>query len=103
MEGPQKKYSIIDLFRSANIRKNTLLLILIWMGISIGYDGHVKNIKNTGWNLFLTFTIAGATECPADILLFVTLDAGGRRFMGLITLVFSGLFSYASVVAPLGM
>jgi hypothetical protein len=35
-------YSLLDLFKTPRLRKITILLILIWMCISLVFDGHVR-------------------------------------------------------------
>ncbi|OWR51600.1 Ectonucleotide pyrophosphatase/phosphodiesterase family member 4 [Danaus plexippus plexippus] len=69
-----KSYSVLDIFKTPRLRKNALLLIVIWMAISLVFDGHVRNVGSLGLDIFLTFTIATATEFPADTFLTVVLD-----------------------------
>lgn len=68
-EAANSSYSVIDLFKTPRLRKITLLFIVIWMAISLAFDGHVRNVGALGLDVFITFTIAAATEMPADILL----------------------------------
>ncbi|XP_057336890.1 organic cation transporter protein-like [Microplitis mediator] len=93
MEETDKTYSAIDLFRSPRLRKIVLLLIIIWMAISLVFDGHVRNVDNLGLNVFITFTIASATEMPADTLLTLLLDRWGRRWLAFGSMAVSGIFS----------
>jgi hypothetical protein len=67
-------YSILDLFKTPRLRRTTLFLIVIWMLISLVFDGHVRNVGALGLNVFLTFTIASFTEFPADTFLTFVLD-----------------------------
>lgn len=102
-EDADKNYSVLDLFRSPHLRKMTILLILIWMAISLVFDGHVRNVGSLGLDLFLTFTVASATEFPADTFLTLVLDRWGRRWLSFFTMVFSGLFSLAAAAVPSGI
>ncbi|KAK0164203.1 hypothetical protein PV328_002858 [Microctonus aethiopoides] len=88
-----KIYTAIDLFRTPQLRKVTILLTVIWMIISLVFDGHVRNIDNLGLNIFITFTIASAMELPADICLTLVLDRWGRRWVAFGTMVIAGFFS----------
>lgn len=107
-----KSYSVLDLFKTPRLRNITLLLILIWMMISLVFDGHVRNVNNLGLDVFVTFTIAAATELPADTLLTLVLDRWGRRWLACGSLVISGIFSvwactvsdhiYAATLAIMG-
>ncbi|KAI5732557.1 hypothetical protein M8J76_001680 [Diaphorina citri] len=95
-EKDQKRYSVLDLFKTARLRNVTCLLIIIWMALSLLFDGHVRQVENLGTNFFITFSLASATEFPADTLLTFTLDTWGRRWYACITMVLSGVFSLMS-------
>lgn len=92
-ESVNSKHSVIDLFKTPRLRNITILMIVIWMAISLVFDGHVRNVGSLGLNVFVTFTVAAATELPADILLTFTLDRWGRRWLAFGTMVLSGIFS----------
>ncbi|CAK9820774.1 Organic cation transporter protein [Anthophora plagiata] len=99
-EEADKTYSVLDLFRTPRLRNITILFIIIWMAISLVFDGHVRNVHNLGLDVFVTFTIAAATELPADTFLTAVLDRWGRRWLACGSLVISGIFSiWASVVS----
>ncbi|XP_011499844.1 PREDICTED: organic cation transporter protein [Ceratosolen solmsi marchali] len=99
-EEVDKSYSVIDLFRSPRLRKITILLVLIWMAISLVFDGHVRNVDNLRLDVFVTFTVAAATELPADTFLTLVLDRWGRRWLACGSMVISGIFSvWASLVS----
>ncbi|XP_054258921.1 organic cation transporter protein isoform X2 [Macrosteles quadrilineatus] len=97
------KYSVLDLFRSPRLRNMTVLLILIWMAISLVFDGHVRNVGALGLDVFLTFTLASATELPADTLLTLVLDRWGRRWLACGSMVLSGIFSLLATAVPTGV
>jgi MFS transporter, OCT family, solute carrier family 22 (organic cation transporter), member 13 len=101
-EASNSNYSILDLFRTPRLRKITLLLIGIWMAISLVFDGHVRNVGSLGLDLFFTFTVAAATELPADTFLTLTLDRWGRRWLAFGTMVSSGVFSLLACLVPVG-
>lgn len=92
-ESSFQNYSVLDLFKTPRLRRTTLLLIVIWMAISLVFDGHIRNVGNLGMNIFITFTIGAATEFPADTLLTLSLDRLGRRWLACGSLVLSGIFS----------
>nr|CAD7402788.1 unnamed protein product [Timema cristinae] len=101
-EETDKMYSVLDLFKSPRLRNITLLLIVIWMAISLCFDGHVRNVGSLGLDVFLTFTIASATELPADTFLTMVLDRWGRRWLACGSLVLSGVFSLLATAVPPG-
>lgn len=101
-EAEHSNYSILDLFKTPRLRNITLLLIVIWMLISLVFDGHIRNVGALGLDVFVTFTVAAATECPADIILTLTLDRWGRRWLAFGTMVLSGVFSIIATAFPIG-
>nr|CAD7402790.1 unnamed protein product [Timema cristinae] len=95
-----KGYSVIDLFRTSSLRNKTILLIVIWMTISLCYDGHVRNVDNIGLNVFLTFTVGSATEFPAAIIPIFLLDRWGRRWMTFSSMILGGVFCFIAAFVP---
>lgn len=73
------------------------------MAISLVFDGHVRNVESLGLNVFLTFTIASATEMPADTFLTFVLDRWGRRWLACGSMVLSGVFSLLATTVPTGL
>lgn len=102
-DASNNSYSILDLFKTPRLRQTTILFILIWMAISLAFDGHVRNAGALGLDVFVTFTIAAATEMPADVLLTFSLDYVGRRWYAFGSMVLSGIFSLLSTVFPVGI
>ncbi|XP_065361705.1 organic cation transporter protein-like [Calliphora vicina] len=102
-ENKNNSYSILDLFKTPRLRRTTILLIIIWMAISLVFDGHVRNVGSLGLDIFFTFTVACFTEFPADTLLTVTLDRFGRRWLACGSMVLSGVFSLLATIAPVGV
>ncbi|XP_019866879.2 organic cation transporter protein [Aethina tumida] len=98
-----KNYTVLDLFKTPRLRKITIILILLWMAISLVFDGHVRNVGTLGLDIFLTFTIASATEFPADTFLTMVLDVWGRRWLACGSMVISGIFSLLATAVPLGI
>lgn len=102
-EEMEKSYTVFDLFKTPRLRKITLVLIVMWMAISLVFDGHVRNVGTLGLDIFLTFTIASATEFPADTFLTLVLDVWGRRWLACGSMIVSGIFSLLATTVPLGV
>ncbi|KAM7358921.1 organic cation transporter protein-like [Cochliomyia hominivorax] len=102
-ENKNNSYSILDLFKTPRLRRTTILLLIIWMAVSLVFDGHVRNVGSLGLDIFFTFTVACFTEFPADTLLTVTLDRFGRRWLACGSMVLSGVFSLLATIAPVGV
>ncbi|XP_052749076.1 carcinine transporter-like [Galleria mellonella] len=98
-----QNYSFVDLFKSPRLRRHSILLLFIWMSTAMVFDGHVRNVGSLGLDMFLTFTIATATEFPADVLLILTLDSAGRRWVAFGSMVTSGVFSLLATTVPIGI
>jgi hypothetical protein len=55
------------------------------------FDGHIRNIVNLDYNIYITFTISAALELPADLLSIVAFDTLGRRWSSVTSLLLSGI------------
>ncbi|XP_017878090.2 organic cation transporter protein [Ceratina calcarata] len=95
-------HSIKDLFRTKRLRKTTLLLIAVWGVIQMSYDGHIRCLDTLGMDVFITFTLASATELPSEILITYTLDVVGRRWLLFTAVTLSGLLSLGAACFPMG-
>ena len=54
----------------------------------------MRNTENIGSNFFVTFTLAGAVELPADFITMFFMEVVGRRHSVVWTLIASGLASF---------
>lgn len=72
------------------------------MVITVAYDGHMRNTEHIGSNMFITFTIAGFVELPADFLTMLAVERVGRRHTTVWTLIVSGLACFAIAAIPEG-
>ncbi|XP_063372187.1 carcinine transporter-like [Cydia amplana] len=102
-EQETKNYSALDLFKTPRLRKHSVLLVLIWCTTAMVFDGHVRNVGSLGLDMFLTFTVATATEFPADVLLISILDILGRRWLAFGSMVISGIFSFLATTVAQGI
>lgn len=102
-ESANKNYTFFDLFRMPQLRNNTIILIAIWMIIALVFDGHARNVDSLGLNFFLTFSLATATEFPADVLLVLTIDRWGRRFTSATALFLGGILNLSATIVPFGV
>ncbi|KAL6470503.1 hypothetical protein MHYP_G00216220 [Metynnis hypsauchen] len=79
MPAHMKKYSMIDIIKSSNIRCTTFMCLLLWMAINIGYFGLSLNTSNLLGNPFLNCFLSAVTEVPAYIVATLLLKSCPRR------------------------
>lgn len=104
MEASSKEpqQTVLDLLRTPRLRRNTILLTLLWVLVAVVYDGHARNTANLGLSVFLTFSVASVTELPADLVLVFFLDRWGRRILAFGSLLGASVFSLATLAVPNG-
>jgi len=84
-------YTYMDLFRNPNMRKITILAIILWMLISLVFDTTVRNISNLDFDFYVSFMVATSLELPADLCSIVGLNWLGRRWSSSISLFCCGV------------
>ncbi|XP_034033879.1 solute carrier family 22 member 4 [Thalassophryne amazonica] len=76
---PARKYSMLDVLKSKNIRCITLMCLLLWMAINIGYFGLSLNTSNLSGNPFMNCFLSAVSEVPAYIVSTCLLKRCHRR------------------------
>ncbi|XP_029318681.1 solute carrier family 22 member 2-like [Cottoperca gobio] len=78
-EGDSTSASLVDLFRTPNMRKHTLILMFNWFTSAVVYQGLIMRVGIAGGNVYIDFFIAGLVEFPAAFLILFTIERIGRR------------------------
>uniref|UniRef100_A0A8C2ZT86 Solute carrier family 22 member 5 n=1 Tax=Cyclopterus lumpus TaxID=8103 RepID=A0A8C2ZT86_CYCLU len=65
---PSRTYSMLDVLRSKNIRCITLMCLVLWMAINVGYFGLSLNTSNLSGDPFMNCFLSAASEVPAYIV-----------------------------------
>ncbi|XP_032995949.1 solute carrier family 22 member 5 [Lacerta agilis] len=76
----QRSYSILDLVRTQNIRCITIMSVILWMVISIGYFGLSLDTPNLHGDIYLNCFLSAVIEVPAYTISWLLLHYLPRRY-----------------------
>lgn len=101
IDGTDRKPSLLDLFKSPNLRTKALLIFFDWFVISGTYYGLSWSTGSSlSGNPILNHVLSGAVEVPGYIFLLLTLNRFGRKKILTGNLIFAGLTLLLSLVVP---
>ncbi|XP_053196685.1 solute carrier family 22 member 7-like [Scomber japonicus] len=86
-----RKYTILDLFKTPNMRKLAINSAIVWFGVAFTYYGISLNITGFGLNPYLTQFIFASIEMPMKIGVYFFLVKVGRKPGQTGTLVLTGV------------
>ncbi|KAH0509903.1 Solute carrier family 22 member 21 [Microtus ochrogaster] len=75
-----QSHHIYDLIRTRNIRILTIMSIILWLTISVGYFGLSLDTPNLNGNIYLNGFLLAAVEVPAYVLAWLLLQHVTRRY-----------------------
>ncbi|XP_006888148.1 PREDICTED: solute carrier family 22 member 5 [Elephantulus edwardii] len=76
----QPSHSVLDLLRTQNIRMVTIMSIILWMTISVGYFGLSLDTPNLHGDIYLNCFLSAVVEVPAYTVSWVLLQYVPRRY-----------------------
>ncbi|XP_054424468.1 organic cation/carnitine transporter 2 [Pteronotus mesoamericanus] len=76
----QHSHSILDLLRTRNIRMVTIMSIILWMTISVGYFGLSLDTPNLHGDVYVNCFLSAVVEVPAYVLAWLLLQHLPRRY-----------------------
>ncbi|XP_032067207.1 solute carrier family 22 member 5-like isoform X1 [Thamnophis elegans] len=76
----QQSCSILDLVRTQNIRTITIMCVILWMVISIGYFGLSLDTPNLHGDIYLNCFLSAVIEIPAYTISWLLLQYLPRRY-----------------------
>uniref|UniRef100_A0A8I5KUR7 Solute carrier family 22 member 5 n=1 Tax=Homo sapiens TaxID=9606 RepID=A0A8I5KUR7_HUMAN len=76
----QQSHNILDLLRTWNIRMVTIMSIMLWMTISVGYFGLSLDTPNLHGDIFVNCFLSAMVEVPAYVLAWLLLQYLPRRY-----------------------
>ncbi|NXO81297.1 S22A2 protein, partial [Sitta europaea] len=92
--------SLMDLFRTPQIRKNTLILMYNWFTSSVLYQGLIMHMGMAAENMYLDFLYSALVEFPAAFIIIVTIDRVGRRYPWALSNLVAGAACLATALIP---
>uniref|UniRef100_A0A8C3S3T5 Major facilitator superfamily (MFS) profile domain-containing protein n=2 Tax=Chelydra serpentina TaxID=8475 RepID=A0A8C3S3T5_CHESE len=76
----QQSHTILDLVRTQNIRFVTIMSVILWMIISVGYFGLSLDTPNLHGDAYVNCFLSAVIEVPAYIIAWVLLRNLPRRY-----------------------
>ncbi|XP_016008222.2 solute carrier family 22 member 2 isoform X1 [Rousettus aegyptiacus] len=98
--GEKLNPSFLDLVRTPQIRKHTLILMYNWFTSSVLYQGLIMHMGLAGSNIYLDFFYSALVEFPAALIIILTVDRIGRRYPWAAANIVAGAACLASVFTP---
>ncbi|XP_072256939.1 solute carrier family 22 member 4-like [Pyxicephalus adspersus] len=98
-----KRHTILDLVKTHNIRIITILTILFWLIVSIGYFGVSLNTPNLNGDPFLNCFLLAAIEVPSYIIAWQLLRIVPRRYSMCGTMLLGGVVLLLIQLVPIDL
>ncbi|KAM4870155.1 organic cation/carnitine transporter 2 isoform X2 [Urocitellus parryii] len=76
----QQSHRILDLFRTRNIRIVTIMSIILWLTIAVGYFGLSLDTPNLHGDIYVNCFLSAVVEVPAYVLAWLLLQHVPRRY-----------------------
>ncbi|NXP04043.1 S22A5 protein, partial [Thinocorus orbignyianus] len=76
----QQTYTILDLMRTRNILTITIMSVILWMIISVGYFGLSLDTPNLHGDVYLNCFLSAVIEVPAYVISWLLLRNLPRRY-----------------------
>ncbi|XP_038075646.1 organic cation transporter protein-like [Patiria miniata] len=92
----------LDLIRTPNLRKKTLILWVDWFVVNMVYYGLSLSTSALGVDDYLAAFVSGAIEIPSYLFCWYMMDRFGRRITLVAFYIFGGVFCLITIFIPLG-
>ena len=103
-DGEEKKPSLLDLFKTPNLRTKSFLIFFDWFVISMAYYGLSWSTGSSlSGNPIANHVLSGMVEIPGYIFLLLTLNRFGRKKILSGNLIFAGTTLLSSLIVPQDM
>ncbi|GAB6029096.1 hypothetical protein CHUAL_004879 [Chamberlinius hualienensis] len=95
-----RNYHLIDLLRTPNMRRKTLIITAIWFAIGCGYFGLSYYAPLLSSDKYLNFLLASVAEVPTYIFLWPSMEYWGRRWTLWLSLMIAGVACVLTFLVP---
>ncbi|XP_072019159.1 organic cation transporter protein-like [Amphiura filiformis] len=99
----ERQPSVLDLYKTPNLRAKTLNLMWNWCVNSLVYYGLSLSTSNLGGDQYVAFFISGAVEVPAYLYSLIAIELFGRKINLAGTMIIGGFACFATIFIPLGV
>ncbi|XP_035679931.1 organic cation transporter protein-like [Branchiostoma floridae] len=93
----EKRYSAIDLVRTPNMAKMSLIVFFNWLVVTMVFYGLALNTSSLAGDDYLNFFISGAVDIPAYIISIFSIEYFGRRKPHVSLMLIGGI---ACIITP---
>ncbi|XP_069750375.1 solute carrier family 22 member 6-A-like isoform X2 [Narcine bancroftii] len=96
----RESYSLLDLFRTPEIRRLTFSSTFVWFALGFSYYGLSIDLQGFGANIYLIQVIFGAVDIPAQFITFLLLNYMGRCFTQSSSFILAGIIILINIFIP---
>lgn len=95
-----QKGNLLDLFRTPNIRKNTICMSINWLVCGFGYFGVSQYIGKLAGDIFVNVAISALVTIPGTLISIPLMRKMGRKTLMIATLLLTSGCLFAIAVIP---
>ncbi|XP_022084095.1 organic cation transporter protein-like [Acanthaster planci] len=97
-----RRVTHLDLFRTPNLRKKTLVMCLDWFAAIMVFYGLSLSTQALGVDDYIAAFVSGAVEIPSYLFCWFIMERIGRRLSLVGFYISAGVFCFISIFIPLG-
>ncbi|XP_077295935.1 organic cation transporter protein-like isoform X2 [Arctopsyche grandis] len=95
-----QKGNLFDLFKTPNLRRNTICMTFNWLVCGFGYFGVSQYIGKLAGNIFVNVAVSATVTIPGTLISIPLMRRFGRKPLMIGTLVLTSICLFAIAVIP---
>lgn len=99
----EKNDSYKEIFKRSLIRRSFILITLVYISSVVVFDALIRSVILIDFDFFVAFSLISFTEFPSLIVVALIMDWLGRRWLTIIVMLISSIFSVLSVYVATGL